>query len=30
MPYLELAQEFIGEQQIRKHFSKEHQKKIDA
>jgi uncharacterized protein (DUF2252 family) len=29
MPYLDLAQEFIGEQQIRKHFSKEHQKKID-
>jgi uncharacterized protein (DUF2252 family) len=30
MPYLDLAQEFIGEQEIRKHFSKEHQKKIDA
>ena len=30
MPYLELAQEFIGEKDIRKHFSKEHQKKLDA
>ena len=29
MPYLDLAQEFIGEKDIRKHFSKEHQKKID-
>jgi uncharacterized protein (DUF2252 family) len=30
MPYLELAQEFIGEKDIRKHFSKEHQKNIDS
>lgn len=30
MPYLDLAQEFIGEKDIRKHFSKEHQKKLDA
>ena len=30
MPYLELAQEFIGEKDIRKHFSKEHQKNVDA
>lgn len=30
MPYLDLAQEFIGEEDIRKHFCKEHQKKIDA
>jgi len=30
MPYLDLAQEFIGENDIRKHFSKEHQKKLDA
>jgi uncharacterized protein (DUF2252 family) len=30
MPYLDLAQEFIGEKDIRNHFSKEHQKKIDA
>ncbi|SNX29543.1 Uncharacterized conserved protein, DUF2252 family [Polynucleobacter meluiroseus] len=29
MPYLELAQQFIGEQDIRKHFSPEHQKKLD-
>lgn len=29
MPYLELAQQFIGEKDIRKHFSKEHQKKLD-
>ena len=29
MPYLDLAQEFIGEKDIRKHFSKEHQKKLD-
>jgi uncharacterized protein (DUF2252 family) len=29
MPYLDVAQEFIGEKDIRKHFSKEHQKKID-
>ena len=30
MPYLDLAQEFIGEKDIRKHFSKKHQKKLDA
>ena len=30
MPYLDLAQQFIGEKDIRKHFSKEHQKKLDA
>lgn len=30
MPYLELAQEFIGEKEIRSHFSKEHQQSIDA
>ena len=30
MPYLNLAQEFIGENEIRKHFNKEHQKKLDA
>jgi uncharacterized protein (DUF2252 family) len=30
MPYLDLAQEFIGEKDIRKHFSKEHQKKLDV
>ena len=30
MPYLELAQEFIGEAEIRKHFSKEHQKQISS
>jgi len=30
MPYLDLAQEFIGEKDIRKHFSKEHQKKLDS
>lgn len=30
MPYLDLAQEFIGEKDIRKHFSKDHQKKLDA
>ena len=30
MPYLDLAQEFIGEKDIRKHFGKEHQKKLDA
>ena len=30
MPYLDLAQEFIGEKDIRKHFSKEHQKKLDT
>jgi uncharacterized protein (DUF2252 family) len=29
MPYLDLAQVFIGEKDIRKHFSKEHQKKLD-
>ena len=30
MPYLDLAQEFISDSSIRKHFSKEHQKKIDV
>ena len=30
MPYLELAQQFIGEKDIRKHFSKEHQKTLDT
>lgn len=30
MPYLALAQEFIGEKDIREHFSKEHQKSIDV
>lgn len=30
LPYLDLAQEFIGEKDIRKHFSKEHQKKLDV
>ena len=30
MPYLNLAQEFIGENEIRKHFNKEHQKKLDV
>ena len=30
MPYLDLAQEFIGEKDIREHFSKEHQKKLDV
>lgn len=30
MPYLDLAQVFIGEKDIRKHFSKEHQKNLDA
>ena len=30
MPYLDLAQEFIGEKDIRKHFSKEHEKKLDV
>ena len=29
MPYLELAQQFIGERDIRKYFSKDHQKKLD-
>jgi uncharacterized protein (DUF2252 family) len=29
MPYLQLAQEFIGEKDIRKHFSKAHQKNLD-
>lgn len=29
MPYLELAQEFISDADIRKHFCKEHQKQID-
>ncbi len=30
MPYLDLAEVFIGEKDIRKHFSKEHQKKLDV
>ena len=30
MPYLDLAQVFIGEKDIRRHFSKEHQKKLDV
>lgn len=30
MPYLDLAQVFIGEKDIRKHFSKEHQKKLEV
>jgi len=30
MSYLDLAQEFIGEKDIRRHFSKEHQKKLDV
>jgi uncharacterized protein (DUF2252 family) len=30
MPYLELAQQFIGEKDIRKHFSSAHQKKLDV
>ena len=30
MPYLDLAQEFISEADIRKYFSKEHQKQIDV
>jgi uncharacterized protein (DUF2252 family) len=30
MPYLDLAQEFISETDIRKNFSKEHQKQIDV
>ena len=30
MPYLNLAQEFIGEKDIRKHFSKAHQKTLDT
>lgn len=29
MPYLKIAQEFIGEKDIRAHFSKEHQQSID-
>ena len=29
MPYLDLAQEFISENDIRKYFSKEHQKQLD-
>ena len=29
MPYLEIAQEFIGESDIRKQFSKEHRKNLD-
>ncbi|QWE08028.1 DUF2252 domain-containing protein [Polynucleobacter ibericus] len=30
MPYLDLAQQFISEEQIRKQFGKEHQKVLDA
>lgn len=30
MPYLQLAQQFIGEKDVRKHFSSAHQKKLDA
>ena len=30
MPYLEIAQEFIGEKDIRRHFSKEHQKYLNT
>ena len=30
MPYLHLAQQFIGEKDIRKHFSNAHQKTLDA
>jgi uncharacterized protein (DUF2252 family) len=30
MPYLDLAQQFISEESIRKQFSKEHQKQIDV
>jgi len=30
MPYLDLAQVFIAEKDIRRHFSKEHQKKLDV
>ena len=30
MPYLDLAQQFIGEKEVRKHFSKAHQKKVNA
>lgn len=30
MPYLELAQQFIGEKDIRKHFNPLHQKKLDG
>ncbi len=30
MPYLDLAQQFIGEKDIRKFFSKSHQQKLDA
>jgi uncharacterized protein (DUF2252 family) len=30
MPYLDLAQEFIGDEEIRKHFSKEHQRQISS
>lgn len=30
MPYLDLAQQFIGENDIRKHFNSVHQKKLDA
>jgi uncharacterized protein (DUF2252 family) len=30
MPYLDLAQQFIGEKDIRKHFNSVHQKKLDS
>jgi len=30
MPYIQIAQQFIGEEDIRKHFSKSHQKTLDA
>lgn len=30
MPYLDLAEVFIGEKDIRRHFNKEHQKTLDA
>ena len=30
MPYLDLAQQFIGEKDIRRHFNSVHQKKLDA
>ena len=30
MPYLDLAQQFIGEKDVRKYFSKSHQKKLNA
>ena len=30
MPYLELAQQFIGEKDVRRHFSPKHQKELDV